>query len=126
MGIKRDPADVAFSKAIRLSRPACEYCGKTESLEAAHIYGRRAKSVRWDTLNCVVLCHYHHRYFTENPLAFTDWLQGYVGQGYLDILNEKRNTIFKTTSAIRSEIAKHYRAEIKLLEAGPHDLVSYQ
>ena len=126
MAVKRCPADAAFSKAVRMARPACEYCGRTDTLEAAHIYGRRSKSVRWDTLNILVLCHHHHRVFTENPVEFTVWMQGYLGQGYLDILNEKRNRIFKTTKAIRSEIAKHYREQIKLMESGPHDLVSYQ
>jgi len=126
MAVKRCPADIAFSKAVRTARPACEYCGRTDTLEAAHIFGRRSKSVRWDTLNVVVLCHHHHRHFTENPLEFTRWLEGYVGRGYLDILNEKRNQTFKTTKAIRSDIAKHYRQELKKLEAGTHDLVSYQ
>ena len=126
MAIKRCPADIAFSKAMRLSRPACEVCGKTDSLENCHIFGRRQKSVRWDTLNCIIMCHHHHRYYTENPVEWTRFLEGYLGKGYLDILNEKRNTIFKTTKAIRSDIAKHYRAEIKKLEAGPHTLVSYQ
>ena len=126
MAIKRCPADIAFSKAMRLARPYCEYCGNTDTLENCHIFGRRQKSVRWDTLNCVILCHHHHRVFTESPVAFTRWLEDYLGAGYLAILNEKRQTIFKTTKPIRSEIAKHYRAEIKLLEAGPHTLVSYQ
>ena len=82
--------------------------------------------MRWDTLNVIVLCHHHHRYFTENPIEWTRWLEGYVGRGYLDILNAKRNQIFKTNKAIRAEIAKHYRGQIKLLEAGDHELVSYQ
>lgn len=128
MSIKRCPADAAFSNAIRLNRHhTCEHCGKSDGrMECAHIYGRRYKSVRWDTLNALCLCHHCHRTFTENPVDFTKWLQGYVGQGYLDILNEKRNQIFKTTEAARKEIAKHYREQVKLLEAGPHDLVSYQ
>jgi len=128
MSIKRCPADIAFSQSVRMSRNfTCEHCKQSGGrTELAHIYGRRFKSVRWDTLNGLCLCHTCHRQFTENPLDFTKWLQEYVGQGYLDILNEKRNTIFKTTKPIRAEIAKHYRKEIKLMEAGPHDLVSFQ
>jgi hypothetical protein len=128
MAIKRCPADAAFSTAVRMSRGnTCEHCGRQDGqLELSHIYGRRAKSVRWDTLNGLCLCHHCHMVFTENPIQFTQWLQQYVGQGYLDILNEKRNQIFKTTQAIRKDIAKHYRAQIKLMEAGQHDLVSYQ
>ena len=125
--INRCPADVAFSKAYRMSRGfTCEHCGLTGSTELAHIWGRRAKSVRWDTLNALCLCHRCHRGFTENPLDFQAWLQTYVGQGYLDILKEKRNTLLKTTEAYRKEVAKHYREQAKLLEAGPHDLVSFQ
>jgi hypothetical protein len=128
MSIRRDPADIAFSQAVRMSRGfICEHCNKGDGrTELAHIYGRRFKSVRWDTLNGLCLCHTCHRQFTENPLDFTSWLREYVGQGYLDILNEKRNRIFKTTKAIRADIAKHYRNEIKLMESGPHDLLSFQ
>ena len=128
MAVKRDPADTQFSIALRMSRNnTCEHCANTErQMHMAHIYGRRAKSVRWDTMNGLCLCSTCHMDFTANPLDFEAWLREYVGQGYMDILNEKRNRIFKTTKAIRKEIARHYRAEIKLLEAGPHDLVSYQ
>ena len=132
--MKRCPADAAFSDAIRLNRGyVCESCGISggkkgsglPQMECAHIYGRANKAVRWDTLNALCLCHTCHRKFTENPLDFQKFLVGYVGQGYLDILNEKRQAIFKTNKAIRSEIAKHYRAQVKLLEAGPHDLESW-
>lgn len=128
MSIKRCPADAAFSLAIRTQRNfVCEHCHKSEGqTECAHIYGRRHKAVRWDTLNALCLCHTCHRSFTENPLDFTTWLIEYLGQGYLDILNEKRNTIFKTTKEIRRDIARHYRAEVRLMDAGDHDLVSYQ
>jgi hypothetical protein len=135
VGIKRDAADAAFSDAVRYSKNyTCEHCnisgGKRNSglpnMELAHIYGRRHKSIRWDTLNGLCLCSTCHQMFTESPVTFTRWLEGYVGTGYLDILTEKRNTIFKTNKAMRACIAKHYRQELRNMEAGPHDLVSYQ
>ena len=128
MAIKRCPADVAFSKAVRLSRGMrCENCGRNDGqIECCHIIGRREKTVRWDTLNAVALCHSCHRAFTENPLDFTAWLREHVGEAQLEILSEKRRGIFKATDAERKLIAKHYREQIKLLEAGPHRLESYQ
>jgi hypothetical protein len=128
MAIKRCPADTAFSNAVRMSKGyQCEHCHKSDGkMECAHIYGRRYKSVRWDTMNALCLCHSCHRYFTENPVAFTRWLEETAGQGFLDILNEKRNEIFKTTKAVRAEIAKHYREQIKLMENGKQFLESYQ
>ena len=95
-------------------------------MECAHIYGRRYKSVRWDTLNCLCLCHTCHRKYTEAPIDFHSWLVGYVGQGYLDILNEKRQRIQKVTKQYRQDCARHYREQLKLMEQGQHELVSYQ
>jgi len=128
MSIKRCPADAAFSDAVRLSRNyTCEHCQKSDGrMEAAHIYGRANKSVRWDTMNILCLCHTCHRRFTENPLDFETWLKRKVGQGILNLLNEQRQRIQKTTVAYRKEVAAHYRKQIKLLEAGPHDLESFQ
>lgn len=128
MAIRRDPADAAFSNAIRFAQSyRCEHC-KTQDgrMECAHIFGRASKSVRWDTMNALCLCHNCHRHFTAHPVEFTRWLDAYVGAGYLDILREKKNRIQKTTVAYRKEIAKHYRDQLKLMEAGPHDLVSFQ
>lgn len=127
MTIRRCPADAAFSDALRASRNhACEHCGREGRTECAHIYGRRHKSIRWDTLNALSLCHTCHRAFTENPLDFERWLREYVGQGYLDILAEKRERIQKDSKAYRKEVAAHYRREIKLMESGVHDLISFQ
>jgi len=128
MAIKRCPADIAFSTAIRLAKNyTCEHCWRSDGhTEAAHIYGRANKAVRWDTMNILCLCHTCHRNFTANPLDFDTWVRRYLGQGHLDILNEKRRRIQKTTVAYRKEVAKHYRKQIKLLEAGGHELVSFQ
>jgi hypothetical protein len=128
MAIRRCIADDAFSRAIRMARNnTCEHCHRTDGkMEAAHIYSRSFKSVRWDTLNILCLCFRCHLHFTGSPLDFEAWLRGYVGQGYLDILNEKRHRIQKDSKAYRKEVAAHYRQQIKLLEAGPHDLVSFQ
>ena len=135
MAIKLWPADRQFSDAIRLSRHyVCEHCGvqggkkggDLPQIECCHIYGRRHAATRWDTLNALAMCHSCHRSFTECPVAFTRFLEEYVGAGYLQILNEKRNGIFKNNKAIRAEITAHYRNEIKLMEAGRHDLISYQ
>jgi hypothetical protein len=128
MAIRRDPADAMFSKAVRMSRGMkCECCQRTDGqMELAHIFGRRHKSVRWDTLNGLCLSHTCHRYYTENPVEFTRFLEGYVGRGYLDILYEKKERIQKTNVAYRKDVAAHYRREIKLMEAGQHELVSFQ
>ena len=126
MAIKRTNADIAFSKAVRLRDGCCLVCGTDQTLQCAHIYGRRQRIVRYSMDNAVTLCAYHHRFFTENPLEFTNWLEGELGAGHLEILNEKRRGILKETKAIRDEIAKHYREQIRLREANEsHIIISY-
>ena len=125
-GIKRDAADSAFSKCVRLrANWRCEHCEKqydssSTGLHCAHIYGRANKSTRWDMGNAVALCCHCHQTFTANPLDFHQWLHAYLGEGHMELLRERKNQIFKTTKAIRAEIAKHYREEYRKLEADPN------
>lgn len=126
MSIKRDAADIWFSKAVRARDKHCQSCGKTETLQAMHIVGRRSKIVRYSLDNAVTGCAACHRYFTENPLAFHDWLRNLYGDGHLDLLREKSRGILKTNEALRREIAKHYREEIRRLEADDsYVMISY-
>lgn len=127
MAIKRDEADKWFSNVVRLNRQmACEKCGKEGRMECAHIFGRRAKSVRWSTDNAVCLCHYCHKYFTANPLEFTSWITKLLGQGHMDILREKWQVLMPTNKLLRKEIAKHYREEHKkMLADANYSPVSY-
>ena len=128
MAIKREACDKWFSDVIRKkANHVCESCGVTNvAMDCAHIYGRRAKSVRWSLDNAVCLCRTCHRKFTENPIDFTHWLNEYLGEGHMELLNEKRNNLMKTTKTLRKEIATHYRLEHKQMEADEHyEPVSY-
>jgi hypothetical protein len=116
MAIKVEACDTWFSKCVRKrANWKCEHCGATETLQCAHLYGRRAKSVRWDGMNAVCLCFRCHHEFTANPLDFTRWLEKHLGRGHLAILNEKRNSLLKTTQAMRKDIAA-LKAQAKSLE----------
>lgn len=118
MGIKRTNADIAFSEAIRFAaNHTCEHCGREGRTECAHIVGRREKTLRWCADNAMALCHSCHRSFTENPLDFSVWVTQRIGQGMVDILNEKRRGILKDNKSTRDEVAKHYRAELRRMEA---------
>ena len=117
MAIKRTNADIWFSKAVRLRDGHCLVCGTDQTLECAHIYGRRRKIVRYSMDNAVTLCHHHHRVFTENPLAFAGFLETELGAGHLEILTEKCRGILKENKAVRDEIAKHYREQYDQLRA---------
>ena len=126
MAVKREACDDWFSKSVRhRDQHRCQFCF-AEGTDCAHIFGRAKKSVRWSMDNAVTLCRYHHRYFTANPVAFTDWLTKIYGEGHMDILREKANSILKTNKALRKEISDHYRAEYrKALDDPAYEIVSY-
>ena len=126
MGVKREACDDWFSKSVRhRDQQRCQFCF-AEGTDCAHIFGRAKKSVRWSMDNAVTLCRYHHRYFTANPVAFTDWLTKLYGQGHLDLLREKANAILKTNKILRKEISDHYRTEYRKALTDPeYDIVSY-
>lgn len=126
MAIKRTNADIACSKAVRLRDGACVRCGNTETNQAMHIYGRRNKVVRYSLDNLLTGCYACHRFFTEHPIAFSDFCNEYLGRGHMEILREKSNGRMKDNKAVRDEIAKHYREEIRKKEADPtYEMVSY-
>lgn len=123
---KRDQADIWFSKAVRLRDGSCQVCGTTETLQCCHIFGRRMRILRWDLQNCITMCAAHHRYYTEQPVAWLDFLNQLLGEAHMDILREKSRGKLKTNKDLRSEIARHYREEIKLKESDPeYQMVSW-
>jgi len=131
-GIKRDEADRWFSKVVRLRvNWRCEHCQKqydesSTGLHCAHIYGRANKAVRWDLDNAVSLCYACHQKFGANPLDFHAWLHIEHGPGHMELLNEKRRAIFKTTAQMRKEIAAHYRQEYRrMTETGDRTPINY-
>ena len=63
---------------------------------------------------------------TENPLSFSGFLEVHLGAGHLEILTEKCRGIIKENKAVRDEIAKHYREEVRKKEKNPdYVIVSY-
>lgn len=119
MAIKRTNADIWASKAVRLRDGACVRCGNTETNQAMHIYGRRNKVVRYSLDNLLTGCYTCHRLFGESPIFFADFCNEYLGEGHMEILREKARGFMKDNKAIRDEIAKHYREEIRKKEQNP-------
>ncbi len=79
----------------------CEYpnCGNTKyspQLQGAHIFGVGAyPRLRDDLRNGLSLCSMCHRMFTDNPIAFADWIRTTKYAQYLDALLKKNQTFEK-------------------------------
>ena len=125
-GIKRTPADIAFSQCIReRSGWTCERCGisypdNSAGLQCAHIFGRANKAVRLEPLNAVSLCGGCHMYFTANPMNFAIFVKDKLGDSY-GVLNELSNDIMRGKEYVRAiksgDAAKHYRKELSRMQA---------
>jgi hypothetical protein len=120
--IKRTPADKAFSDCIRSAAEwTCERCetyypeGRRMGLHCSHYHGRGKWGVRFNVNNAEALCYGCHQYLGANPNLHTDHKLESIGQGAIDILQEKANDTSLGRAARRDakDIAKHYREEFK-------------
>lgn len=65
-------------------------------MQGAHIYGVGAyPRLKDDLRNGLCLCATDHRKFTDDPIAFTDWIRTTKYAHYLETLMEKNKTFEK-------------------------------
>ena len=89
--MKIRPADTLFSKWVRRNGK-CEICGRSDiKLEAAHYFGRRKESVRFDERNVHCLCWTCHKKSHEDLNYYKDWLINELGQDGFDRLEYDSN-----------------------------------
>ena len=97
--VSSNTTDSLFSKCIRLRDGRCiaegyisptgfEGCSHDETHQAAHIYSRSYRSMRWNPLNCICLCASHHMYFTKAPLEWQSFLVAALGEPWMEELME--------------------------------------
>ena len=111
---KIDKADAKFSQYIRLRDMACVRCGSPVELndkglpithQCSHFWGRRNENTRFDADNADCNCFTCHRYFGENPAAFTEFKREQLGDERFDAL------------ALRAHIAKKRDREMEFIRA---------
>lgn len=132
MPVKIKSCDTAFSRCIRESNNwTCERCHTkyergSQGLHCSHIFSRRHRTIRWCKENAQALCFACHQWFGGNPVDSGAWLVHALGEVYIGILREKMNSRVKVSKKEEKEIAKHYREQLKLLENGATDFISWQ
>jgi len=126
-GIKRTPADIAFSYCVRERADwTCERCGtkyppdRARGLECSHGHTRGKWGVRFVGLNAEALCTGCH--FLEGGLArmqrsWTDWQRERV----LELANDTAwGQSIRRTKGVGA-IARHYRDEFERMKAMRRD-----
>lgn len=123
MSVKRTPADIEFSKAIREKyNYVCCNCQKDYRhdpgyMDCAHIVSRKNRRLRWDAhYGALALCKPCHRHFTDHPLDWADFVKRYWGSDNYDEAKRLGNEIRKYSKVEQKEIAAHYRAQTKYME----------
>ena len=121
--MKISPADSAFAKCVKSRADwTCEKCQTKHEqgsmgLHCSHIFSRRHRTIRWAGMNAQSLCFACHSWYGGNPADSGIWITNLLGEGHMDLLREKRDLKVKVSKAEEKEIAKHYRGELKLIEA---------
>ena len=64
-------------------------------------------------MNVLSLCSAHHRWYTDHPVFFSEFLERYLGREHLDILREKLQTKHKWLKGMKAEARAHYRDELQ-------------
>ncbi len=141
--MKLSPADIVFSQCVRgaadhiclkcyIQKPPTNRRGSS-GMDCSHVYGRRHRTIRWAKENAKCLCSTCHRWWHENPTESGKWFLSIVGEAFMEKVREKRDLKIKVSKAEEKEIAKHYRNELKIIEAkraegqtGYIDFISYQ
>ena len=93
-GIRRDAADIRFSKLIR-ERDAytCQRChkclGPSPGLHCAHMFSRRIKATRFDPDNACALDYGCHQYLDSHPNEKLAFFRGRLGSERFDALEAR-------------------------------------
>lgn len=92
--------DKLWQKAIKLrANGKCEWCRDKKPLEAAHIFSRRNRSVRWCLDNGLALCSKCHRLgkFSahQSPIDFHNFVLDKLGRIEYNVLCKLAHSIVK-------------------------------
>jgi len=122
-GIKRTPADAAFSDYVReKARWKCEWPGcykqfdwtssERAGLHCSHFISRANKRVRYDLMNAAALCAFHHDYAGKNPDIHAEFFLKRIG----DVEMKTLRVIAETTSKYKIDEKLNYMIWKKALQ----------
>jgi hypothetical protein len=96
--------------AIVRAKGYCEWCGKTQYLNAHHYIGRRNRNVRWYVPNGVCLCAGCHTFKAtsahQHPEMFREFILDERGLGWLDDLIAKARIDCLASKQIYEDVLK--------------------
>jgi hypothetical protein len=107
-GLKRDAADIRFSRMIReRDRWTCQRCGKvydpsSMGLHAMHMFSRRIKATRLDPENACAGCYGCHQYLDSHPNEKLAFFRERLGDERFDALSARAHARRSRTNNLSS------------------------
>lgn len=87
--------DKEWSLYVRRRDGHCLVCGATP-VSAHHAFGRVHRATRFDVINGVSLCFYHHLYWAHrDACSFAEWFKKHIGIDQYNRLAEAHNSVVK-------------------------------
>ena len=106
-------ADRACSRWIREAYDwTCAACGKqypegSQGLHWSHLFSRRHNSIRYSPMNAAAHCYSCHQRLGGDPVDFARWIEGHLGRGGLELLEERKAQKFRWTETELRALLEH-------------------
>ncbi len=89
-----------WSQYVKNRDKCCQYCGRTDYLNAHHIYSRSNQWLRFEEDNGITLCAGHHTMSSsfaahKTPLEFIEWLEQKIWSKKYNELRSKARKVTK-------------------------------
>ena len=121
-GIKRTPADVAFSLCVReRAEWRCENCGaqhgpSSNGLHCSHHHGRGNWEIRFNPLNGEALCYGCHSHYGGTEQRRNQSLTKQERDILIELMQDRNlGREYRRTKG-KGAVAKHYRDEFKRMQ----------
>ena len=118
--INIDPADVQFSKFIRMRDGRCVRCGTPgtgpdgiHGLQNSHYFSRGRETTRYDVENCDALCAGCHQFWESSDReAYTEFKKKHLGENGYKILRMRSYQTGKKDRKMALIISKALLADL--------------
>ena len=109
--------DKEWGRLVRERDGKCLYCGKTEYLQAHHLFSRGRSATRFNLKNGFTLCAGCHTFnpsFSAHrtPDKFKEWAKGYLGKDFPKLERLANTTLSRTKAIEQFNILKNNYAGI--------------
>ncbi len=90
--------DKEWGRLVRERDGKCLYCGKTDYIQAHHLFMRSRSATRFNLKNGISLCSAHHVFNSEfsahrTPDKFKAWAKEYLGEEEFNKLEQLSLTV---------------------------------